>query len=131
LLDPALDIRETVTLLTVWTSEPGRAEVEAFYRDHRADLEQRMPKDEVTSGFGAIADAFVAACDARRRDDIAHELESLYAGRPGGERDERLAIEQLDRCIASRAVLGPAVRSWLGGVKQHKPDAKPAKPGRK
>jgi alanyl aminopeptidase len=131
LLDHAIDIRETATLLTAWSNESARAEVEAFYREHRAELETRMPKDEVTSGFGAIADAFVAACDAHRRDDIAHDLAALYAGRPGGERDEHLAIEWLDRCIASRTVLGPAVRSWLGGVKQRKPDAKPAKPGQK
>ena len=154
LLDPSFDIREATTLLTSWSTEAARAEVEAFYRAHRAELEQRMPKDEVATGFGGVVDALISACDAHRRDDLARDLTALYAGRPGGPRDTQIAIERLDRCIASKAVLGPAVRSWLGGVKAKKvqgsasadraapskggaqlrdakPVAKPAKPGHK
>jgi alanyl aminopeptidase len=120
-LDRTFDIRESIALFTAWSSEPTRAVVEAFYREHEAELSARMPKDEVRAGAGALASVLAGACDQRRRDDVVRDVMSALAGRPGGDRLAHQAIETLDRCIASRAALEPAVRSWLGGVRPPRP----------
>ena len=124
LLDPSLDIRETSTILFSTSVEATRAAGEKFYRDHEQELLKRMPQDEVAGGLWRVANLFVSACDARRRDEIADFVQKHFGVLPGGERVARQAIESMDQCIASRGLLDPELRAWLGGFKLPRPEAK-------
>jgi hypothetical protein len=126
-LDPAFDLRESIGLLLTWSTQTTRATIDAFYREHEAELTKRMPTDEVQSGVGRLASIFTGACDGSRRDDIARDVTTRLDPLPGGSRIAHQVLEELDRCIASRTVLEPAIRSWLGGLKVYKPDAKHVK----
>ena len=128
-LDPALDLRETNTILVGATTEATRAIAEAFLRTHGDELEKRLPHDEVSGAMHGIVHVFTNACDPKRRDELAAEVTKRFGARPGGAHVVAEAIEQMDQCIATRAALEPEVRGWLGGVKIQKPTvAKPEKP---
>ena len=76
------------------------------------------------------AEIFTATCDPARRDDIAEFVTRHFGSMPGGERIVKQAIEGMDQCIASRKLVEPAVRGWLGGYKIPKPKADKLKPRR-
>jgi hypothetical protein len=87
-----------------------------------------MPQDEVDGGVASVVYLFTRGCDASRRDQIVDYVTKSFATIPGGAHLVQQAIETLDQCIASRAVLDPEIRAWLGGVKIPKPkDNKPKK----
>ena len=44
-----------------------------------------------------------------------------FASMPGGARTVKQAIESMDQCIASKQLLEPEIRAWLGGFKPPKP----------
>ncbi|MGE5183995.1 MAG: ERAP1-like C-terminal domain-containing protein, partial [Acidobacteriota bacterium] len=126
-LDPSLDIRETMVMLFGTQSEATRAVAERFFRDHEAELMKRMPQDEVRGGLSGVAHLFAGACDAQRRDELADYITKHFGGLPGGERVAKQAIEGMDQCIASRAALEPEIRAWLGGYRLPRPDTKKPK----
>jgi alanyl aminopeptidase len=121
MLDPKVDFRETMWMLYGGQTEATRAVAQAFYRAHEAEIIKRMPKDETAGEVAGMAWIFTATCDAARRDDIAEYVTKHFAGMPGGERTVKQAIEGMDQCIASRKLVEPAVRGWLGGYKIPKP----------
>ena len=128
-LDPAIDSRESLAMLFDTASEATRRTAETFFRTHMVELVKRMPQDEVAGGFTSVTWLFAAACDGARRDELADYLTKTFSAQPGGVRIVKQAIESLDQCIASRTLLEPAIRGWLGGVKIPKPTAaKPTKP---
>jgi alanyl aminopeptidase len=120
-LDPALDLRETQAIVFWSTTEATRASSETFFRAHDEELTKRLPKDEVTGTLAGQVRLFTGACDANTRDDRVAEVTKRFASQPGGARVVAQAIEEMDQCIATRAVLEPEVRGWLGGVKIAKP----------
>ena len=120
-LDPALDLREATAIVFWPETEANRALAEAFYRAHGDELTKRLPKDEVTGTLAGQVHLFTGACDGKTRDDRAAEVTKRFANEPGGARVVAQAIEAMDQCIATRAVLEPEVRGWLGGVKVQKP----------
>jgi alanyl aminopeptidase len=124
LLDPAVDAREAIALLTAASTEATRALVERFAREHLDALLARLPRDEVTGGAAELASAFTSACDGKRRDELADYVTKHFAPYPGGDRVVKQAIERMDHCIASRAVVDPELRAWLGGFRLPRPDAK-------
>ncbi len=125
-LDPALDLRASGRILFGSTSEATRALAEAFYREHAAEIDKRMPKDEVTGGLVELMGLFTGACEPARRDAIVTEIKSRFDGQPGAPRVIAQMTERLDQCIANKLALAPEVRGWLGGVKPPRtPEAKP------
>jgi alanyl aminopeptidase len=125
MLDPKLDFRETMWMLYGGDTDATRAVAQAFYRAHEAELLRRMPKDETAGEVAGVAEIFTATCDPARRDDIADYVTHHFGSLPGGERIVKQAIEGMDQCIASRKLVEPAVRGWLGGYKIPKPKLKP------
>jgi len=123
LLDPKVDLRETIRILVRTRSEANRALAEAFLRAHDAELLARMPQDEVAGTLSGVIRLFTSACDPARRDDIVKEITTRFGDRPGAPHVIAEATEELDQCIASRRVLEPELRGWLGGVKIPRPPA--------
>ncbi|MFT3694824.1 MAG: M1 family metallopeptidase [Kofleriaceae bacterium] len=120
LLDPAVDIRETMYLLVGFNTDASRAESEKFYLANRDALLKRMPADATTGAVTIEAGIFASSCDPKTRD---HAVESMapLKDRPGGARIVTQATEDLDQCIATRVALEPEIRGFLGGVKIPKP----------
>jgi alanyl aminopeptidase len=126
-LDPALDVRDFDGLLWGWPNEASRAVAEKFLRENEKALLARLPQDEVTGSVAGLAGVFTSACDAKRRDEIADYVTKHYAGVAGGDRIVKQAIEGMDQCIASRAMIEPEIRAFLGGWKPPRVDAKKGK----
>ena len=123
MLDPGIDFRETMWMLFGAQNDATRAVAQAFYKAHEAKILERMPQDETAGPVAGMAWVFAASCDAARRDEIADFVTKHFASMPGGEREVKQAIEGMDQCIASRKLLEPEVRGWLGGYKIPKPKA--------
>ncbi|MEO6776086.1 MAG: M1 family metallopeptidase [Kofleriaceae bacterium] len=123
LLDRALDLRETIRIVTRTRSEATRALAEAFFRAHSAELIERLPQDEVAGTLSGVIRLFTAACDPARRDAIVQEITTRFGAHPGAPHVIAEATEQLDQCIATRRVLEPELRGWLGGLKLPRPPA--------
>jgi alanyl aminopeptidase len=121
LLDPGVDFRETMWMLNGASTDATRAIAQAFYRAHEAEILKRMPQDETAGATAGMAWVFAVACDATKRDELADYITKHFASMPGGEREAKQAIEGMDQCIASRKLLEPEVRGWIGGYKIPKP----------
>lgn len=127
LLDPKLDLRETIPILTRTKSEATRALAEAFFRAHTAELEKRMPQDEVAGTLYGVVGLFTDACDPARRDEIVKEITTRFGERAGAPQVIAEKTEALDHCIANRRALEPELRGWLGGIKIPRPPVEKAK----
>jgi hypothetical protein len=127
-LDPKLDVNDATELLDHPSTQATRALIEKFFRDHADELLARIPKDEVTSGAASYAYVITRACDGARRDEIADYVTHRFGSLPGGDRTVKQAIESMDRCIATRAILEPEIRAWLGGFKIPRPEVKASRP---
>jgi alanyl aminopeptidase len=113
MLDSRLDIRETQHMLFGSSIEANRRVAQQFFRDHKAALLARLPKDSVTGSTAWFAEVFTASCAPERRDEIAAYVTETFATMPGGERVVRQAIERMDQCIAQRRRLEPGIHAWL------------------
>src|SRR5262249_27978299 len=125
LLEPKLDFREFESLLFERHDETTRKTAEGFFRAHAGEIMKRMPLDEENGTIAGVTRLFTHACDRSRRDEIAAFVTEHFSKVPGGERLVAQAIEGMDQCIATRAVVEPELRAWLAGMKLPKP--KPAK----
>ena len=127
MLDSPIDFRETERMLFETSTEATRAIAEQFFRAHEAELANRMPQDEVAGGLVGVSRLFTSACDEARRDEIADYVTKHFGALPGGDRVVKQELERMNQCIASRKVLEPQLRGWLGGIKIPKPaTTKPA-----
>ncbi|HEY5922042.1 MAG TPA: M1 family aminopeptidase [Kofleriaceae bacterium] len=124
LLDPKVDIRESSSMLLQTTSEPMRKVAERFVRVHKDKLLERLPKDAVTGMVGFVSMLFAGSCDPALRDETRTYVLANFAKLVGGERVINQSFEAMDQCIASRKLLEPELRAFLGSVKARKP-AKP------
>ena len=136
-LDPRTDIRETMRLVFGATTEATRASARAWFAANEAAVIARSPKDGSTFSLGDFAEVFTSACDASQRDQIAAYVTAHFSRYAGAERVVRQAIEEMDQCIARRALVQPALDAWLGGIRIVKDPgdkpaavAKPAKPAK-
>jgi alanyl aminopeptidase len=127
MLDPTIDFRRSMWML-------GNLDVstigvrQAFFKAHQAALFKRLPAiDDTGTSVYAFAQPFAEDCDAARRDELADFMKQTFSTIPGAPRRIAQLTEGLDRCIATRRLLEPEVRGWLGGVKIIKA-SKPAKP---
>jgi cytosol alanyl aminopeptidase len=127
MLDPAIDFRQSMWMLT--DVDPATIQLRtSFFKAHQAELFKRLPAiDDTGTSVYAFAVPFAASCDPDKRDDYAAYMKQTFSSIPGAPRIITQLTEQLDRCIATRKLLEPEVRGWLGGVKIIK-TAKLAKP---
>jgi len=126
ILDPQIDIRESLGMLGGTSTETTRKVAERFVRANVAALLARMPKETVTGGIGELAKVFTDSCDPAARDEAYTYVTTSFGKLPGGERVIRQSFETMDQCIAMRKQLEPELRAFLAGVKLAKPKAKPS-----
>jgi alanyl aminopeptidase len=126
MLDPAIDFRRVMWMLAGGDSST-LATRQAFFQSHQTELMKRLPPiDDTGSSVYAFALPFALDCDAAHRDERVDFMKKTFSAIPGAPRPIVQLTEQLDRCIATRKLLEPEIRGWLGGVKIQKP-AKPPK----
>jgi alanyl aminopeptidase len=126
-LDPAIDFRDSMWLLFGGSNEKTLLAIQTFFREHKDALLKRMPQDDVTGAAVRIVYLFTRSCDAAKRDEVASYVTQTFGAMPGGTRAIQQAVEGMDQCIATRKLLEPQLRGWLGGYKVPKPPT-PAKP---
>ena len=86
-----------------------------------AGLDRRLPNvhfDELIARLPSDwhGQLISTVCAAERRPDVVAYLEEKLAPLPDvGPRTVARAIEQMDRCVAQRDALAPAVAAWLRG----------------
>ena len=117
ILDPKLDIRETLGMLFSGSHEDNDALTRQFWKDHDTEILARLPKAGTTEPIAGYAYLFTNACRADKRDETIAYVRKEFASLPGGTRVVEQAIESMNQCIAKRAVLEPELRGWLTGVK--------------
>lgn len=117
LLEPKLDIRESIQMLHGGGSDANRAVAQAFFREHGATLVKRLPDSETTSPLAGLSWLFTGTCKAGERDAIADYVTKTFAHLPGGSRVVKQSIEGMDQCIARRALVDKELRAWLGGLR--------------
>jgi alanyl aminopeptidase len=134
MLETRLDARETLQMLFGGAGGRGggdggndEANLEvsrAFFRDHQEAIMKTMPRDGTAGPFARLSGLFTQACDAAQREAITGYVKQTFSALPGGARVVAQNLEQMDQCIARRALLEPEIRGWLTGVKVPAP-AKP------
>ncbi len=122
-IDPKLDLRETMAMLSGPRTQANLAVAQQFFRDHAAAILPRAPSAETRNSLARMIGLFTATCSAEQRDAIAAYVEQTFARLPGGPRVVRQSLEAMDQCIASRKLLEPEVRAWLEGLRPPKPPA--------
>ncbi|HEU4726796.1 MAG TPA: M1 family metallopeptidase [Kofleriaceae bacterium] len=138
MLDPTLDPRETLMMLfgaagggdrrrgavADGIDEASLAGSQQFFRDHQAAIMKTMPQDGTSGPFARLSGLFTETCQADQREAIADYVKKTFASLPGGSRTVAQNLEQMDQCIARRALLEPEIRGWLAGVKPRPAAAK-------
>jgi hypothetical protein len=76
-----------------------------------------MPSDGTSGSFARLSALFTQTCRADQRAAITDYVNKTFATLPGGARTVAQNLEQMDQCIARRALLEPEVRAWLAGVR--------------
>ena len=122
-LDSTQDIRETDTIMWNSSDETGHAIAADFFRTNLKEILARLPKDSATGSTAYYAFMFTKSCNAKDRDAIAAFIKKEFSSMLGGERVVAQAIENMDQCIAKRAIMEPELRGWLTGVKIPKANA--------
>jgi alanyl aminopeptidase len=117
MLDNKVDIRETRWMVFRGSTEKNRMVAREFFKEHMDNIMKRLPKDETASPLAVVSAVFTSACDPKQRDAIAEYVTKTFSKLSGGERVVAKNIEGMDQCIASRKVVEPEVRAWLGGLK--------------
>jgi hypothetical protein len=78
-------------------------------RANIAAILARFPPSEAFTAYLAYG---IWTCEAAERDAAVHFLQKYFSDLGGGQ-VMRERIEQIDQCIAERAVILPSIREWL------------------
>jgi cytosol alanyl aminopeptidase len=116
-LDPKIDIRETMRLPYYANTELTKEIAKTFVRDNKDAILARVPSAQVSSPIAGYSYIFTGTCKAAERDAIADYVTKTFGNTPGGARVVKQAIESMDQCIAQRKILDPEIKAWLGGLK--------------
>ena len=136
MLDGRLDPRETLGMLFGGFGGRGggggaddaNLDVsQAFFREHQAEIMKTMPQDGTSGPFARFSALFTQSCSADQRAAVADYVKQTFSSLPGGTRIIAQNLEQMDQCIARRALLEPEIRAWLTGAKMPSPPKTPAK----
>jgi alanyl aminopeptidase len=130
MLDAKLDARETLAMLFgggdggrrggaggVGVETAGLATAQQFFREHQAAIMKSMPQDGTSGPFARLSALFTETCQADQRQAVTDYVKQTFAKLPGGGRTVAQNLEQMDQCIARRALLEPEIRAWLTAVK--------------
>jgi alanyl aminopeptidase len=129
MLDAKLDTRETLMLLfggvgggrggggAGGVEAAGLATAQQFFRDHEAAIMKSLPQDGTSGPFARLSSLFTETCQADQREAVTEYVQKTFANLPGGRRTVAQALEQMDQCIARRALLEPEIRAWLTGAR--------------
>ncbi|MEO7095952.1 MAG: M1 family metallopeptidase [Polyangiales bacterium] len=128
ILDPKLDIRETLDMIRAASLEANQAVARQFWKANSKDILARLPHAGTTEPLAGYAYLFTEACRADLRDEIIAYVRKEFVPLPGGVRVVDQAIESMNQCIATRSVLEPELRGWLTGVKIAKDKPKQDEP---
>ncbi len=128
-LDPQLDLRETMWILLGSRDEANRASAREFFRSHKQEILARLPTTDTTGRSLSLVYLYTSTCDARTRDQVVSDVTETFGKVPGSKLLIDQAIEAMDQCIARRTLLEPEVRGWLTGIRAPKPKPK-AEPSR-
>jgi alanyl aminopeptidase len=121
ILEPRLDVRETIRNIYGGSSDANLATAQQFFRDNQAAILKRIPQDETASPTARMSGLFTGSCKAEQRDAMADYVTKTFGPMAGGRRVVTQNIEEMDQCIARRKLLEPELRAWLGGVRLPKP----------
>jgi alanyl aminopeptidase len=111
-LDPRIEVTELFPLVFAGRDRAQIRTVDAYFRDHVAELLARFPTQ---SEFGAVglSGTFLRRCDPAQRDDAAAFVRDHFGKLLGAERVIARGLESLDQCIAAQGLLGPRIAAWL------------------
>lgn len=114
--EPSLTPDELAGLWGSYRDEQGRADNEAFLREHFAVILARLPSSNDDAPLALeTMHVLTDACDPRRRDEIAAFVTKQYSVLPASTRPIKQAIEEMDICIARKQRLEHSLRAWLSG----------------
>jgi alanyl aminopeptidase len=131
-LDDRLDARETLQMLFAGLGggrggggesfeDANLGVAQAYFRDHQTQIMNKLPRDGTSGPFARISALFTGTCRAEQREAITAYVKQTFAALPGGGRIVAQNLEQMDQCIARRALLEPEIRTWLGTAKSAPP----------
>ena len=113
-LDPALDIRDTASILYDALANPETRDVAAAWGEaHLDELLARLPP-QTAPGLVAV---FASGCDARDAAARRAQAEAKLGGLRGARRRIDQAFERMSQCAARRAAMQPALDAWLATLK--------------
>jgi alanyl aminopeptidase len=134
-LDARIDPRESLGLLFGGRDVRGRGDdqevgasnlalSQAFFREHEAHIMKSLPKDGTARPVARISSLFTETCRADQRAAIVDYVTRKFGSLAGGARIVAQGLEQMDQCIARRALLEPEVRAWLTGMRDERSAAR-------
>ena len=112
-LDPQIDIRESISVLYGVLYSGGRAGREAgfaFLLAHFDELAARMRSDDASYFFAVPG----VLCEPAARASAEAFFAPRAARYPGAEYTLRNALAEADQCIAEHARLEPEIEAFLG-----------------
>jgi alanyl aminopeptidase len=112
-VDPAFPTAQDVegVIAGLASRAPTRALLLALYRDRRAAIVAKLP---ALLAPETLIGPFAAVCDAAEKQTVVDQLTPLAKDLEGGELELVDTVAEIDRCIARRAALGPALERILG-----------------
>lgn len=113
MLDKTLDIRETLWLPFSASTPENWDTARAFFRAHDAEILARLPSATATNPSAELSALFTATCRAEKRAEVVAYVTKTFGGMAGAAQTLAENTEQMDQCIARRALLEPTVRAWL------------------
>jgi alanyl aminopeptidase len=112
-LDPAIDIRDSLPILTGAAGhEAVRGVIVEYLIENFDALRARLPGDTA----GALIAVFASGCD-RETATRRPEVEKVLGHVRGATRRIDQAFERVDQCIARKAAIEPALASWLARLR--------------
>ena len=110
ILDPKLAPLDLIYGFIVASKRPAAArQLDRWLRANIAAVLARFPTSD---SLGVYVSYGIWTCDAAERDAAVHFLQRYFSNIGGGQ-VMRERIEEIDQCIAQRAMIVPSIRQWL------------------
>ena len=121
ILDPKLDIRETIFTTFRARYDQNIIAASEFFRDNKDAIMKRLPDEGTVGSLARLGFLFTKICLPQKHDEVEDYVNKTFSKLAGGERVVRQEVEEMDQCIARRKLLEPEIRAWLTGIKVQKP----------
>ncbi|HEY5920577.1 MAG TPA: M1 family aminopeptidase [Kofleriaceae bacterium] len=111
IFDPKLTPRDLFNGFIFAPQRPAsRRQLDRWMRANIAAILARLPTGDSLAGYLTYG---IWTCEAAERDAAVQFLQTHFSNVAGGPKLMRERIEQIDQCIAERAVILPSIREWL------------------